>query len=178
MKTLITLFALVLSLETYAQSCPSDMAGISTTDHPTLKVGGRNQRGHSIDGVGDPNTDSDNWLNGIYNTFAVDGGSANFYYDTVIYNQTGPFITSNTRTTELGACNENGQCVQVEVSVSFSEFRVWAPIAGMIRRVPFGTVIPTTIQDQAQLGQRHLRRSQQWPTQQELYRQRTRCLAR
>lgn len=144
MKALISLFLLVLPYPVFAQSCPSDMTGISTTDHPVLRVGGRDALGHRINGVGDPNTDVRNWQNGIYNLFMQDGGSANYYYDTVIYNQTGPFVTSNDDEHEIGACNENGQCVQARFQVSYNT--VYLP--AYIRRLfgSRGAFFPTAFQ--------------------------------
>ena len=144
MKPAITLLFLFTPVVANAQlqSCVRHMAEIETTDHTVLTASKRDRIGFDSPFLGDPNTDSQNFLNGIYNNFLSPYAQGHFFYQSQIFEDSIPFLT-NDRSIQFGLCNYQGQCVQANFQVEFNFIIVPAMFrGGKVMRY----VIPASIQ--------------------------------
>ena len=145
MRLLITVLLLSSSIvhaQQTLEACPRDMNGISTTPHQVLTANGRDRIGFSAGGLGNPDSDSQNWLNAIYNNFLTPQAQGHFFYSSQIYSAATPLMTTNDSEFELGMCSTRGQCVQAFFQVEFSSI----PVAGYLRRGVYRFIIPARIQ--------------------------------
>ena len=144
MKPAITLLFLFTPVVANAQlqSCVRHMAEIETTDHTVLTASRRDRIGFDSPLLGDPNTDSQNWLNGIYNNFLSPYAQGHFFYQSQIFEDSIPFLT-NDSSVQFGLCNYQGQCVQANFQVEFDYIIVPAMFrGGKVMRY----LIPATLQ--------------------------------
>jgi len=144
MKLTITLVFLCIPVVANAsfKSCIRHMAGIETTDHSVLTASKRDRVGFDSPLLGDPNTDSQNFLNAIYNNFLSPYAQGHFFYQSQIFDEAIPFLT-NDRSIQFGLCNNQGQCVQANFQVEFDYITVPTLLRGRRFTRYF---IPTRIQ--------------------------------
>ena len=144
MKPAIALLLLCVPFVANAryESCTRHMAEIETTDHSVLTVSGRDRIGFDSPLLGDPNTDSQNFLNAIYNNFLSPYAQGHFFYQSQVFGETIPFLTSDS-SIQFGMCNHQGQCVQASFQIEYDYITVPAILRGG-KLMKY--VIPTRIQ--------------------------------
>lgn len=144
MKPAIALLLLCIPFVANAglESCARHMAEIETTDHSVLTASGRDRVGFDSPLLGDPATDSQNFLNAIYNNFLSPYAQGHFFYQSQVFGETIPFLT-NDSSIQFGMCNYQGQCVQANFQVEYDYILVPAIVRGS-RFMSY--VIPTRIQ--------------------------------
>jgi hypothetical protein len=144
MKPAIALLLLCVPFVANArfESCARHMAEIETTDHSVLTASGRDRVGFDSPLLGDPTTDSQNYLNAIYNNFLSPYAQGHFFYQSQVFGETIPFLT-NDSSIQFGMCNYQGQCVQANFQVEYDYIIVPAIVRGR-RFIRY--VIPTRIQ--------------------------------
>lgn len=148
MKSLIAaMTALLFALPAFAQVCAPDMADIRTTDNAVLRAAGHGEDGYNGGRLGDPNSDSQNWLNGTYNNFLTPQAEGHFFYNQTIFPPGVPFMGDEDEI-EFGMCSSQGQCVQATFQVEFNRIPIGGALRAFLGRrgfiIPVLGSLPTT----------------------------------
>lgn len=146
MRATFLLMLTAVSSAAFGQVCPPDMGGITTSNNTVLRAAGHADRGYRGGRLGDPNTASDNWLNGIYNNFLTPQAEGHFFYEHTINPPSVPFM-GNDSEWDFGMCSSQGQCVQASIQVEFDQLFIPAYVRQVLRRqgyfIPAGVSLNT-----------------------------------